>query len=108
MGIELVNAAHTFEISFKATKPMKTKSIYHPGYTKNYTYDRLYFLNHELRRPISNIMGISKLMLVPMSNNDKRKVFDSLKKALADFDRVLKEFNHFEKEIMSNHLRQTA
>lgn len=62
---------------------------------KHMVEDQIFFLNHEIRRPLSNVVSISEMLLcTELSDTDKGLVFHNLKSALADFDKALAEFDH--------------
>lgn len=57
-------------------------------------HDEIFFLNHEIRRPLSNIVSTSELLVsANLSVNDQSSLTSGMKEALLDFEKVLGELN---------------
>lgn len=77
--------------------------------TKTYNQDRIYYLNHDVRRPLSNIVGISGLMVSKdLDEKDKKQIRVGLKKTLKEFHQIMAQFDIVMSESTNAIVAQSA
>lgn len=79
-------------------------------YTTNINIeDKIFYLHHIIRRPLSNIVGISELMTSKeLDDNEKKQMRIALKKTLEEFDQLMVDFDHVLDSSYESMVKQSA
>lgn len=72
---------------------MRLKEKLHYKFCETKTKDRLYYLTHEVRRPLTDLVVICDVLREARSKEEYQKIYGLLNMALSDFDQVIREYD---------------
>lgn len=77
--------------------------------TATLTNDRIFYLNHVIRRRLSNLIGMSELMLLNnLNEQDKNLIQIRLEKSLVEFYQLMSEFDHVLGDSNESEIQKSA